>query len=520
MKIKKLEISSSEAKALLERVRDNMPQEDYQIIKGLVDTHLLLEQAVSEKKSSISRLLKMIFGAQTEKTRNIRKSLKKEKAGKGKKPKGHGKNSADDYVGAQTVKVDHTKLQHCDPCPLCLDGKLYRQTVPGVIVRIKGAAPLQATVYEQEKLRCNICGKVFTADLPDEAGPMKYDETASAMLAVLRYGSGLPLNRIARLQASMGTPLAASTAWDVLEKSADKIHPVFPELIRQAAQADVVHNDDTNMKVLSLMAENKDGTHKPSRTGMFTSGILSIQNDRRIALFFTGRNHAGENMAKVLAERQNGLDPPIQMCDALAQNFSNELQSILANCLTHGRRNFVNVADNFPDECLHVLEVIGKVYHNDAIAKKQVMTPAQRLQYHQANSEPLMHDLYVWMNQQLDEKKVEHNSGLGKAIKYMLNHWLELTLFLRLEKVPLDNNICERALKMAISHRKNSLFYKTEHGAYIGDIFMSIIHTCALSKINPFEYLTALQKNSSALLANPSRWLPWNYKENFTVPVC
>lgn len=519
MKLKKLEVSGSEAEALLERVKDNMAQEDYQIIKGLVDTHLLLGQAVSEKKSSISRLLKMIFGAKTEKTRNICKNLKKEKTEKGTKPQGHGKNSANDYVGAKTVNVDHTALQHCGPCPLCQDGRLYRQTVPGVIVRINGAAPLQAIVYELEKLRCNICGKVFTADLPVEAGAKKYDETASAMLAVLRYGSGLPLHRIARLQAAMGIPLATSTAWDVLEQSADKIHPVFPELIRHAAQADIVHNDDTNMKVLSLIKENKDKTRKASRTGVFTTGILSIHNGRKIALFFTGRNHAGENMTKVLAARQDGLDPPIQMCDALAQNTSDEFQSILATCLVHGRRNFVNVADNFPDECLHVLEMIGKVYQHEAIVKEQTMTAIQRLQYHQANSEPLMEELHVWMKVQLDEKKVEPNSGLGKAIKYMLNHWQQLTLFLRVEKAPLDNNICERALKMAISHRKNSLFYKTEHGAYIGDMFMSIIHTCALSNVNPFEYLTALQKNSSALFANPSLWLPWNYKENFTGPV-
>ncbi len=520
MKVKKLEISGSEVEALLERVKDNMAHEDYQIIKGLVDTHLLLGQAVSEKKSSISRLLKMIFGAKTEKTRNICKSLIKEKTEKDTKPKGHGKNSANDYVGAKTIKVDHTALQHCDPCPLCQDGRLYRQTVPGVIVRINGAAPLQAIVYELEKLRCNICGKVFTADVPVEAGAKKYDETASAMLAVLRYGSGLPLHRIARLQAAMGIPLAASTAWDVLEKSADKIHPVFPELVRQAAQADVVHNDDTNMKVLNLMTENKDEAQKTSRTGVFTTGILSIHNGRKIALFFTGRNHAGENMAKVLAARQNGLDPPIQMCDALARNSSDEFQSILANCLVHGRRNFVNVADNFPDECLQVLKALGKVYHHEAIVKEQAMTPARRLQYHQANSGPLLEKLHGWMKKQLDDKKVEPNSSLGKAINYMLNHWQELTLFLRVEKAPLDNNICERALKMAILHRKNSLFYKTEHGAYIGDMFMSIIHTCALSNVNPFEYLEALQKNSSALFANSSRWLPWNYKENFTSPVC
>ena len=133
---------------------------------------------------------------------------------------------------------------------------------------------------------------------------------------------------------------------------------------------------------------------------------------------------------------------------------------------------------------------------------------------------PLMDDLHCWLRKQLDDKKVEPNSSLGKAINYMLNHWQPLTLFLRVEKAPLDNNICEYALKMAIMHRKNSLFYKTEHGAYIGDLFMSLIHTCALAKINPFEYLTALQKNSSALFANPNRWLPWNYKENFAPSAC
>jgi transposase len=521
MKLKRMEITAEEALALLDRVKNSLNETDYQIIKGLVDTHLLLEQIVGEKKSSINRLLKMIFGEKTEKTRNINNGSTTGKTGqKTTKAKGHGKNGADNYVDAKHIKISHTNLHHCDPCPACEDGKLYRQPVPGVVVRIKGAAPLQATVYEQEKLRCNICGKVFTADLPLEAGSQKYDETASAMLAVLHYGSGLPFYRMARLQAAMGMPLAPSTQWDVIEKMADRIHPIFSELIRQAARGDVIHNDDTNMKVQDLMAENKDDTRQPSRKGIFTTGILSILDGRKIALFFTGRNHAGENMAKVLAKRQNGLAPPIQMCDALARNFSEEFQAILANCLTHGRRNFVNIADNFPEECLHVLETLGKVYHHEAITAQMGMTPTLRLQYHQEHSRPLMDELHCWLREQLDDKKVEPNSSLGKAISYMLNHWLPLTLFLRVEKAPLDNNVCERALKMAILHRKNSLFFKTEHGAYIGDLFMSLIHTCALAKINPFEYLTALQKNSSALFANPNRWLPWNYKDNFASPAC
>ena len=519
MKAKRIEISAEEAGALLDRVKNSLAEDDYKIIKGLIDTHLLLEQAVTEKNSSIKRLLQMIFGHKTEKTKNVRNGSKEKPTRRNKdKNKGHGKNGADNYTGAETVRTTHGTLQHCDPCPSCQDGRIYRQSVPGVIVRIKGAAPLQATVYEQEKLRCNICGKIFTADLPLEAGSHKYDATASAMLAVLRYGSGLPLNRIAKLQVGLGIPLAASTSWDVIEKMADRIHPAFTELIRQAGQGDVVHNDDTTMKILDLIKQDNDAPQKPARTGVFTSGILSIQNDRKIALFFTGRKHAGENLAKVLAHRQNGLDPPIQMCDALSRNFSDEFQALLANCLSHGRRYFVNIADNFPDDCLYVLGTLGKVYHHEAITANTGMTPTQRLYYHQTNSGPLMEQLNDWLDKQFDDKKVEPNSSLGQAINYMRNHWQELTLFLRIEKAPLDNNICERALKMAILHRKNSLFYKTEHGAYIGDLFMSLIHTCTFAKTNPFEYLTTLQKNTSALFANPSRWLPWNYQENFTQP--
>ncbi len=515
MKAQKIEISVEEAEAILDRVKDStLAQEDYEIIKGMVETLLLLNQAVTEKSTSIKRLLQVIFGYKTEKKGKKRKKKKKKRP----KKKGHGKNGADNFTGAEKEEISHDSLQHCAPCPDCEDGKLYRQQIPGVFVRIKGSAPLTATVYELEKLRCNICGKIFTADLPPEAGNQKYDESASAMLAVLRYGSGLPLNRIEKLQAGMGIPLPASTAWDVIEKLADGIHPIYPELLKCAAQGDIIHNDDTPMKVQDLIAENQNNSKKPFRKGIFTTGILSITDDRVIALYFTGRNHAGENMAKVLKERSSSLDPPIQMCDALSRNFSEDFKTILAHCLTHGRRNFVTVEESFPDECQYVVELLGDVYHNDATCSQEEMAPNQRLLFHQTYSGPLMEELHSWLNQQFDDKKVEPNSSLGKAIKYMLKHWQELTLFLRVEKAPLDNNICERAIKMAIMHRKNSLFYKTEHGAYIGDIFMSIIHTCNLSKINPLDYLTELRKHSSAVFKNPQQWLPWNYQANLTVP--
>lgn len=516
MNVNQLSITTEQAEALLARAKGVMVEDDFLIIKGLVDTHLLLQQAVLDKAVAIKRLVKMIFGHKTEKSDRrgtVVDSGKDEETGE-KQQKGHGKNGADDYPGATTTPVNHTTLTHCGPCPACPEGKLYRLSIPGIVVRITGGAPLTATIFAPEKLRCNICGRIFTAELPSGTGSAKYDETAAAMIAVLRYGSGVPLNRLAGLQAALGVPLPASTAWDVLEKAADRIHPAFSELIRQGAQANVVHNDDTNMKILDLIAQNR-AADSPDRTGSFTSGIIALQDQRTIALFFTGRRHAGENIAQVLARRRNGLAPPVQMCDALSRNFSGDFQTILANCLVHGRRNFVDLADTFPKECEHVLDTLAKIYHHEDIAQAKAMTPEERLLFHQTESGPLMEELAGWFQEQLDQQLVEPNSSLGKAIKYMQNHWRELTLFLRVENAPLDNNICERALKMAIRHRKNSLFYKTEHGAYIGDLFMSLIHTCNLAKVNPFDYLTTLQKNSSALFAQPSRWLPWNYRDNF-----
>jgi transposase len=82
--------------------------------------------------------------------------------------------------------------------------------------------------------------------------------------------------------------------------------------------------------------------------------------------------------------------------------------------------------------------------------------------------------------------------------------------------VPLDNNIVERALKKAILHRKNSLFYKTRKGAQMGDLFMSLIHTCELNDVNAFDYLTELLRHTEELKRDPSEWMPWNYRETLS----
>jgi len=509
----RVELTPEEIEGLIKRLdTETLRDDDLLTIKAIMRAYLLVIQALQDKKATIKKLLRMIFGARTEKAKRVLVTTASpgEGAGAGKesdrKRHGHGRNGASAYTAAERIAVAHPAMKTGDVCPGCERGKVYPCN-PGVFVRITGGAPLRSQVWETEKLRCNLCGEVFTATLPEEAGTEKYDETAGAMVGLLRYGSGLPFNRLERLQESMGSPLPASTQWDIAHGTARQIYPVHKELIRQAAQGSPIHNDDTAMKILVLVNNKDEG-----RTGTFTTGILSVVGDKKIVLFFTGRNHAGENMADLLRQRCPQTAPPLQMCDALARNTSKEFHTILGNCLTHARRNFLDVAENFPEECSYVIETLAEVYKNDKTAKEEQMTPLMRLQYHQTHSGPPMKQMHQWMSDQMESRKVEPNSGLGKAISYMTKHWEPLTLFLRVEGAPLDNNICEQALKRAILHRKNSLFYKTLRGAQVGDIFMSLIHTCTLAKVNPFDYLVALQKHAQEVLKNPQEWLPWNYK--------
>jgi hypothetical protein len=426
----------------------------------------------------------------------------------GSAPAGHGRNPAAAFRGANKVAVAHPTLHSGVACPECLRGRVYRQKEPATLVRFVGHAPLEATVFEMERLRCNACGEVFTADEPATAGPAKYDETAVAMIALLKYGTGVPFKRLERLQGQLGIPLPAATQWELMAAAAKPLRLALEELIRQAAQGRVMHNDDTSMRILRLIREPGD-----KRTGTFTSGIVSLVGAWTIALFFTGRKHAGENIAEVLKQRAHGLPAPIQMCDALSRNTPKGVETLIANCLAHGRRQVVEVVDHFPEECRYVLETLGGVYHNDAVSRERELSPEDRLRFHQEHSGPLMKGLHEWMEAQLAEHKTEPNSGLGKAISYLLNHWPKLTLFLRQPGSPIDNNIVERSLKKAILNRRNALFYKTLNGAGVGDLFMSLIHTCELNGANPFDYLTELQRHAEELKRSPSEWMPWNYRE-------
>lgn len=517
--VNRIVLGPQQSGAFLDRVKERrLVEEDYNIIEAMTETIQFITEALEEKNISIRRLQRYLFGAPTESAKNITEKVDSGTADEGsasapkerKRSKGHGRNGAAKYTGADRVAVKHPELSPGDPCPLCEKGKLYELSLPSVIVRIKGTAPLKATVFEKSRFRCNLCGAVFTAQAPDGADEGKFDDSATAMAALLKYGCGMPFHRLSKLQSHMGMPVPASTQWELLDEGEKLVCPAYEALAEQAAQGECLHNDDTTMKILSEMQRQDP---EATRKGVFTSGIVSIYDGHKIVLFMTGHNHAGENLEGVLQDRAQGIPPPLQMCDGAKQNIPKSLETILANCLTHARRQFVDVVAAFPEPCAHVIELLGKVYHHDDQARQRDMTPQERLAFHQEQSGPVMEELKGWCEQKLASKEVEPNSGLGKAINYMLVRWEPLTRFLSVEGAPLDNNLCERALKMAVLHRKNCYFYKTLHGAHVGDVFMSLIHTCQLAGENPLHYLTALLKNGPRVAKEPTQWLPWTYRQ-------
>jgi hypothetical protein len=541
-----IEIDDVEVEQLIHKAEQGtLDAAEQQRLVPLLTTLLWLQQTLLSTRISLSKLKRLLFGEKTEK--RPRKPKDTDSGGEGNgsdgddgstapptgtppsasgtppggqsndsnppKARGHGRRAAADYPGAETVSCPHPEHHSGDRCPECARGRLYPSR-PLVRLRFTGQPLVQVTCYELEQLRCGACGALFAAALPAPAGEDTYSISLKVHLAVAHYHLGLPFKRIESYQDLVGLPLPDATQWELVEQVADSAYPVYEELKTLGAQQHLVYQDDTGARLLSLIKENR-ADPPPERKGMYTT-VLQFEGAYSICLYFTGRRHAGENLDAILALRDPDLAPIQWMSDGLAANTPKQHrdQALDINCLTHGRRKLVELEAFFPHECTRVIDAITAVYQHEAHCKEHALNATQRLAYHQAHSRAVMDDLKAWMEQQFEDRCVEPNSRLGEAFNYLLKRWEALTRFLAIPGAPLDNNVAERALKMILRLRKNSLFYANEHGAYVGDVITSLIETCRLASVNPLDYLSALMENRSAVFAEPGAWLPWNYQDN------
>lgn len=562
-----LHLSPEQGESLIERLEhDACPPEDRQILVHMLRLYFWLIFALQESKLSVKRLRIILFGKPKNKKRRKRVSDSagdsatsgagedsedserhqgepadsgtappseagdtNGECGEGDKRPGHGRLGADAYVGAERVECRHEDLAPGDRCPLCGQGTLYKLP-PSRPVRLDGHAALSAIRYELERLRCSACGEVFAAKMPAEAGESKYNAPARAAIVMNRYFLGVPFYRLEAYQALVGVPVPDATQWDQVEHGADCAYLVFEHLVSLAAQGHLIYQDDTPVRILSLIKENTQWqqareptlptSESTERTGMQSTALVVEVGEQTICLYFSGRHHAGENLKELLEKRQDGLDKPLVMSDALSRHevtsevgrTCDEAGLIRCHCLAHARRKFSDIEETFPEACEEVIGVLKQVFDHEEAAQKAHLSDAERLAHHQTYSEPILNALKAWMEKQFRQREVEPHSSLGKAFTYMLSHWPTLTQFLRVPAAPLDNNTAERALKLIIRQRQNSLFYHNDFSAYVGSLLTSLIATCVQAGVNAMDYFVALQDHHSAVFANPAEWLPWTFQ--------
>ena len=374
---KVLKVSDQELAQIKKNVESSeLGEREKKIIISTLETYYYLVALYQAKKLSVQKLARM-FGFKSEKQENEKKNANKDSKSDSstapsdaptdkdkKQDKGHGRRGKDDFPGAkkETHELDGLKPGH--PCPECPLGKLY-PVKPGSYIHFTGSAPLDVTIHETEKLRCNGCGQYFEADLDDEL-KQKYDPSADVAIAVQKYALGLPFYRMGSWQKYLGIPLSASTQWERCEVLVNSVHVVYKVLLELASNGRLFGGDDTGGRILDVEKQER-GKGKNKRS-VWTTGIMSKTEEGLIALLFTSIKHCGQNMAALLKERRNE-SMAIFMSDALSRNLPKEVRLLWANCNVHARRNFWDYRNDFPRHVKYVLFLFGKIYKNERTCK-------------------------------------------------------------------------------------------------------------------------------------------------------
>jgi hypothetical protein len=433
----------------------------------------------------------------------------------------HGRRRSADFEQLEAAHHAHVALHSGDTCPGCLRGRVYKYR-PSVFTTISGRSPLVATRHTVESLQCNVCKEIFRAPLPATLardgvnGKVLYTNSAVAMVCILRCFGGLPMHRQDRLQRALGVPVPDASIWDLHERLAAAVRPVWRYLVTSSANAALFFGDDTGATILSSRIKVKPNrkTGEPTtRTGCHTTCVIAMLEGKHAAvLFFTGIHHTGEVMDLVVGERDPKLPPPIFMGDCIESNSVTRATVYYAGCNAHAVRRFKELAERYPEQTAHVLERYGAIYDNEDHCVEAKLSPEDRCVYHREHSRPLMREIAEYGEDLFERHEVEPNSDLGEALDYVIGNERRLSAFARHPGAPLDNNRVERALRTSVRLRETTHFFRNPVGAGVADVILTVGATALHAGLNLFDYFVDLQRHADEVRADPAAWVPWRYQ--------
>ena len=446
------------------------------------------------------------------------------------KPKGHGRNGADEFTNAKHYFYKLAAGIIGILCAACSRGRVsrYREKI---VVRVVGQPLFGAEIHHYEQGRCRYCGKIFRAEGPPDvcegigSDYIRYDWSACAMLMVMHYFAGAPFKRLESLQAGWGIPMPDANQWQIADGSDDRLLPLYRAHERHAIQrATNFRIDDTGSMVIALRRQISEEIAalqslgeptKDVRTGINATGSYWETPNGPIILFHTGRHHAGEMVDQLLRRRLLSSPKLVKCTDGASKNFDHEHGDKLveATCNAHAFLKFRALKEKHPVEYAEAGSIYKQVFDNDDKAEALGLSPIDRMLYHREHSKPLMEELKRKCEARIKSRLVEPNSPLWEPLTFVINQYPRLVLFCEVPSVPLDTNLVEQVLIMPVRYLSGSFNYQTEDGAVVGDHFMSLIGTARANDVEPVAYLTECLRHHEDLAKNPDDYLPWAYRE-------
>lgn len=442
---------------------------------------------IQKLQEQMDRFQRKMFGSSSEK-----RGKGKGKTDKESPPRqGHGPR---EQKNLPVVEVDHELAADERDCPTCggdLKPMGEQAEVSEEITVIRRQFVIQR--HKRHKYRCQCNAAVVTAPGPVRLPGHRYSLEFAAEVASDKYLDHLPLDRQVRRMRREGLEVTSQTLWDQIDALAKPLKPTWKALKGHVLGAPLIGADETHWRVMGSEHSKRWVWCACSAEGI----VYEIHKSRSAAA-------AGELLA--------GYEG-IVMTDGYGayKSLARAGPKIrLVHCWAHARRKFTEAESFYPEPCKEILELIGKLYALEkAVPEAADREEALRLraELRRENSRPVIQEIKDWAF----EQKASPESGLRKAIDYMLEHWTGLTRFLEDPEVPLDNNATERALRSVVLGRKNHLGSKSGRGTRVAALYYSLLESAKVCGVEPPAYLAAAAR--LALREPGSVLLPHQFKE-------